>query len=220
MLLKGSKSPSCFFNVQRCCQNDTDVYLKPNSHPSHNFQGQSLHLLKMTMLLPRWIRLVSSSLSFSILYQVIYVLISEMRCDRPTGSKAAQVFAARVTAKSGKDEQGCSKTFLYTPQLKRWSWKEKRATGVLVHMVVHDPHHATLQQCLFTSWSYLPVPALLLSSWRALCFTRWCSLLGSKWAGSEWACNEWVTEYVFGSMAENMHKGGGKGSLVVCGRPV
>lgn len=128
MLFKGSKSPSCFFSVQRCCQNDTDVYLKPNSHPSLNFQGQSLHLSKMTMLIPRWIRLVSSSLSFSVLYQVIYVLISEMRCDRPAGSKTAQVFTGRVTVKSGKDEGGCSKTFVYTPQPKRWSWKEKKGS--------------------------------------------------------------------------------------------
>lgn len=42
-----------------------------------------------------------------------------MRCDGPAGSKPAQVFMVRVTAKASKDEeelkQSYSKTFLYTP---------------------------------------------------------------------------------------------------------
>ncbi len=46
-----------------------------------------------------------------------------MRCDGPVGSKPAQVFTVRVTAKACADEEELkqlySKTFLYTPQLKR-----------------------------------------------------------------------------------------------------
>lgn len=46
-----------------------------------------------------------------------------MRCDGPAGSKPAQVFVVRVTAKASTDEEELeqlySKTILYTPQLKR-----------------------------------------------------------------------------------------------------
>lgn len=58
-------------------------------------------------------------------------------------------------------------------------------------MVVYEPYLASLLQCLFTSWSYLPVPALLLSSWWALCFTRCRSVLSAV-GGNDWVMNAYL----------------------------
>lgn len=85
--------------------------------------------------------------------------------------KLLRCFMVRVTVKGSSDEEGL-KQFNSKPFC-----RDDLRTGEKKHHQVsatgaYEPYLMSLLQCLFTSWSSLPAPLLLLSSLWALCFTR------------------------------------------------